>query len=101
MNHSINITAEAVEITVTGRLTFKYHKEYKDFLDDLLKNEVKTFVFDLAGVEFIDSAGLGMLLIAKQKSQAQGTNVLLRRPPDNVKRMLQVAKFDKIFDIQD
>ncbi|MFD2262740.1 STAS domain-containing protein [Lacibacterium aquatile] len=100
MNHAVTVANDAAEITITGRLTFKFHKEYKDFLDDLLKNEVERFIFDLSGVEFIDSAGLGMLLIAKQKAQGQNAQVILRKPPENVKRMLQVAKFDKIFEIE-
>lgn len=100
MNHAVTVAGDTAEITITGRLTFKFHKEYKDFLDELLKNKVERFVFDLAGVEFIDSAGLGMLLIAKQKAQGQSATVILRKPAENVKRMLQVAKFDKIFEIE-
>lgn len=100
MNHAVTVAGDAAEITITGRLTFKFHKEYKDFLDELLKNQVGRFIFDLQGVEFIDSAGLGMLLIAKQKAQGQNATVILRKPPENVKRMLQVAKFDKIFEIE-
>lgn len=100
MNHAVTVAGDTAEITITGRLTFKFHKEYKDFLDELLKNKVDRFVFDLAGVEFIDSAGLGMLLIAKQKAQGQSAAVILRKPAENVKRMLQVAKFDKIFEIE-
>jgi hypothetical protein len=41
-----------------------------------------------------------MLLIAKQKAQVFNAAVVLQRPPENVRRMLEVAKFDKIFTIQ-
>ncbi|WP_170941363.1 STAS domain-containing protein [Elstera cyanobacteriorum] len=100
MQYTVDIKDNSAKIKITGRLTFKFHREYKEFLDELLKNKVGSYEFDLSGVEFIDSAGLGMLLIAKQKAQVFNAAVVLQRPPENVRRMLEVAKFDKIFTIQ-
>lgn len=100
MQHTVDLDDDKARIKIIGRLTFKFHREYRDFLDELLKNKVSTYEFDLSGVEFIDSAGLGMLLIAKQKAQISGASVVLKRPPENVRRMLDIAKFDKIFTIE-
>ena len=58
-------------------------------------------VIDLSQVEFIDSAGLGMLLLARDEGKRKNLDVCLRRPRGQVKRMLEVARFDTMFTIEE
>ena len=50
---------------------------------------------------FIDSAGLGMLLLARDEGKRKNLDVCLRRPRGQVKRMLEVARFDTMFTIEE
>jgi anti-anti-sigma factor len=57
-------------------------------------------VIDLAKVEFIDSAGLGMLLIARDEASKASRQLTLRGPQGQVKRMFAVTRFETLFAIE-
>jgi anti-anti-sigma factor len=57
-------------------------------------------VIDLSKLEFIDSAGLGMLLIARDEAKKAGRNLTLRGPQGQVKRTFSATKFDTLLTIK-
>lgn len=99
MDYNIQVSGNTARITLGGRLTFSHHREYRDVLAKLMSHKAGIYEFDLSGVDFIDSAGLGMLLIAKQHAEAAQAQVVLKNPAEEVQRMLKVAKFEKMFNI--
>ncbi len=99
MDYKINVEGQTARIKLGGRLTFSHHREYRDVLNQLMSHKAQIYEFDLSGVDFIDSAGLGMLLIAKQHAEASSAEVVLKKPAEEVQRMLKVAKFEKMFNI--
>jgi anti-sigma B factor antagonist len=58
-------------------------------------------VLDLAGVEFVDSSGLRVLLEAHQLREADGRSLVLSRPSMAVKRLLDVAGVDGYLVVAD
>lgn len=86
---------KTVTITVDGRFDFLVHKDfrntYKDYDADM------NFRVNLSGTEFLDSSALGMLLLLKKHSS---NNVIIEKPTDEVKRVLTIANFDKVFNIE-
>jgi anti-anti-sigma factor len=54
-------------------------------------NEVDALVLDLAGVSFIDSAGLGSLLSTHQRLNDLGINATIKRPSGAVERVLDAS----------
>lgn len=55
---------------------------------------------DLSGLEFVDSAGLGMLLILKDELSKNSATLILKAPAGQVEKMLQVSHFDRMFEIE-
>jgi anti-anti-sigma factor len=55
---------------------------------------------DLSGVEFIDSAGLGMLLVAHDACKKSGLEFIAKSPKGQVLRTLQIASMGSVFKIQ-
>lgn len=55
---------------------------------------------DLAGVTFVDSTGLGVLVAAHRRAKGAGSRFLLSRPSDNLRAVLRVTHLDSIFDIE-
>jgi anti-anti-sigma factor len=51
-------------------------------------------------LEFIDSAGLGMLLIIRDKLNAKNGSVLLRGSQGQVQKMLKLGNFETLFVIE-
>lgn len=83
-----------------GRFTFVDHGTFKEVVDELLKDNCKHCVLDLSGLEFVDSAGLGMLLIIKDELAKKSATLILKSPTGQVEKMLQVSHFDQMFTIE-
>ena len=61
---------------------------------------VRRVVVDLAGLDFLDVAGLNTLLEANRNLAAHGGRLLLRRPRPMVLRMLGLLGLDDAVEIQ-
>lgn len=56
-------------------------------------------VVDLAGVDFIDSAGMGTLIGLRRRCRAEGGDCVLAAASPTVLRALESADLDQIFRI--
>lgn len=54
---------------------------------------------DLSGVTYMDSSGVASLVEAFQKSRATNVEFTLARVSDQVRKVLMLARLDKIFTI--
>lgn len=100
MDHQIRNLPDGKEIVLAGRLTFADHAGFRDLIALLNEASVKRFVFDLNKVEFVDSAALGMLLLARDTAAGRSIQVVLRGAKDQVKRIMEVARFDTLFTLE-
>jgi anti-anti-sigma factor len=91
--------ADGLVMALRGSFTFKDHHSFRALLD-ALRGAGSRHVLDLSGLEFVDSAALGMLLIADDEARAAGWALTLRRPPPRVARLIEVAAMDSIFTIE-
>lgn len=83
---------ESLELTIAGELdmaaTFKLEPE----LDRLLEEpDVRRVQCDLAGVSFVDSAGLGLLLALRERAQDRGIEMTVVSVSAPVRRILAVS----------
>ncbi|MFA6021291.1 MAG: STAS domain-containing protein [Rhodospirillales bacterium] len=85
---------------LTGRMTFKDHKLFREILHDVANVSFQRVVFDLNQLEFIDSFGVGMLLIVKDAVEHRAKSVVLRKPQGQVEHMVQIAKLSKLFTME-
>ena len=92
-------TADGMVMALRGAFTFKDHNSFRALLD-ALRGGGKRHVFDLSGLEFVDSAALGMLLIADDEARAAGWTLTLRRPTSGVARLMELSAMDSIFVIE-
>ena len=57
-------------------------------------------VIDLAGLQFIDSSGLGVLVGALKRYQAAGRRLSLRSPTPSLQRVLEMTGLAQAFTIE-
>jgi anti-sigma B factor antagonist len=80
------------EVAVTGDLdmagAFKLEPAIERMVSD---TAVERLVVDLAGVEFIDSAGVGSLVATQDRLSDLGIDARFRRPSKAVQRVLDVS----------
>ena len=91
-------TPSATEVRLTGRLEFTDHDRLEDII--ALFAGARRLVLDLSGLEFIDSAGLGMLLILQEEAAQRNVALVVARPRDEVRRSLELARFGDLLAIE-
>lgn len=100
MEYTISNDSAGRMATITGRVTFKEQATFRELINTLFNETSASYVLNLGGVDHIDSAGLGMLLIARKHAQAKSADVILRHPPEGVRMTLDLAKFNELFTIE-
>ena len=86
-------------VALRGRFTFMDHAQFRDIMEHMHEPDIREVVCDMAGVEFIDSAGLGMLLLARDEAQKTNISLVIRNVTGQVKKIFGVAHFDTMFTI--
>ena len=101
MNIQVSRDGSSATLRMEGRLTFEHHQAFKATAYPLLEEpDTKELVIDLGGVTYMDSSSLGMLLLLREKADAKGIKVALRRPGPSVQTILKVVQFDRLFEIR-
>ena len=86
-------------LALSGRLDTETAVDVELSLQDLLAAGERQFIIDLAGIGYVSSAGLRVLLsLAKQLDGGKGTLRLCGLNP-SVKQVFDVAGFSKLFTI--
>jgi anti-anti-sigma factor len=87
-------------VSFSGDLTFTDHMAFREIADRMAVANRKTVVIDLTSLDFVDSAGLGMLLIAREEAANASRTLILRGAKGQVKRMFGLTKFDTLFTVE-
>jgi anti-anti-sigma factor len=83
------------EVRLVGRLDASQCPKALEFLDAM----PAPHVVDLAGLEYISSAGLGVLLKTQKRLIASGRGLRLVNANRHIHDIFRYAGFDKIFEI--
>lgn len=95
---NIDLTASAIHLA--GRFTFAQHDAFQRVVHHLEAGRQPEVRIDLSAVDFIDSAGLGMLLIARDVAREHSVRLVLRGAQGQVAAMLENACFDSLFSLE-
>jgi len=88
-------------LELSDEITLTTLAEVRSRIDALDLRQYKKVVVDLSKVSFLDSSGIGYLVIlVKGVKQAQGA-IALSAPKPMVKKLLASIKVDKFVDIYD
>jgi len=99
MEHQARFEGDQFTLTLSGRITYQDHVTFRSFIETIDSGDVKKVSIELAKADFIDSAGLGMLLLLRDAvSQRQG-RVSLVRPQGQVQRLIDTSRFSALFDV--
>jgi len=86
-------------IDVSGRVVLDVCDQFKGAAIPLIDKGINQVYVDLNNVDFIDSAGLGVLVGLKMTSNKNKARLVLVSPSAGVGDILHVSKLDSIFDI--
>ncbi|MBY0355565.1 MAG: STAS domain-containing protein [Rickettsiales bacterium] len=84
-----------------GRSSFGDYKEMEKLClcIEQSQNPNKSIVIDLSRLDFVDSAGLGLLLLLKEHCERCQVRVSIANPQGQVRKMLEVSRLNELFGL--
>jgi anti-sigma B factor antagonist len=85
---------------LTGRMTLGMRlREIESKISDVAGNGIHKLILDLSGIDFLDSAGLGALMILYGNMKVRGGQLRLVAPGAKVLDVLKLTHTDSILRI--
>lgn len=100
MNISTQVNGSVATIKLAGRFTFAEHRPFREAIKAQIEGNCTALEIDFGMVEYLDSAALGMLLLAREGAANIGKTVSLVNCSGMAKQVLDVANFQKLFAIR-
>ena len=94
-----DISGETITFTLEGVLDTKTSPELAKALEECYES-VKYIIFDFKKLEYITSAGLRALLVAKQEMIKKGGELTVKNVPRDVMTVFKDTGFSKLFNIK-
>lgn len=96
MKVKTEITREGFTIYFEGQACIDFVQQNKNSLVEEIEKHGKVIV-DLGKVEFMDSTGLGLLVILNKKMESTGGELFLRNVPEDVMVLIRTTRLEKRF----
>lgn len=90
----------AVDTTGVIVMTGRFDASQADRARELLGRLNDSAIVDFGGLEYISSAGLGILLATQQRLNKGGKKLTLVRMNGMIRDVFKIARFDLIFEIE-
>lgn len=99
VSQNVSFDGKRVQIKIRGRFDYKVSKDFRDAYSHIPGREGIAYHVDLKDVDFMDSSALGMLLLLREHAKCRGGAVVLEQPSETIDKILRVANFEQLFDI--
>lgn len=99
MRVDIKSRTDTFEARLSDKMLFADSSAFRKLIDEVRQSGCKTCVFDLKALEVIDSAGLGMIMIAIEDARRNGWALTLKNPQGPVLKLLQLSRMDQLLKV--
>lgn len=90
-----------VTVKPAERFDFNSYREFRQRVDEALAMRgIRSLIIDMGQVQYMDSASLGILLYMRDKAKAQSCEVELANCKGAPLEVLQIANFQRIFNMR-
>jgi anti-anti-sigma factor len=86
-------------VTVTGRLDGFGSRQLEESLKEIVRDDTRSVILNLAGVDYLSSAGIRVFLGLKKMLKQRNGNLALVNVQEFPKNVLEMAGFLKVLDI--
>ena len=87
-------------VTLEGELDTAAAAEVENTLQPLYSSDGKDVIIDCAGLEYIASSGLRILISILKGAKATGSKVVLKNMNDDIKSVFKLTGFINIFEVE-
>lgn len=86
-------------IEIDERFDFSSHQHFRDAYCSETTQDL-TYILDLSRTEYMDSSALGMILLLKDHVQLYAGQLIISKPSDTVRKILEIAQFQRLMTIE-
>jgi anti-anti-sigma factor len=86
-------------ITLGNNFTYNDSTHFRESLNNVLARKIARLTIQLFEVHFMDSSGLGMLMVTKNECEARDITLHLSQPKGEIKKLLELTKCYELFSI--
>lgn len=86
-------------VYLTGRLDTDSAEATREVLREAVEHGHGDLALDLAGIDLVDAAGLGVLVSAHRLALRRGRRLLLQRAPALLSRVLAATGLDRVLNV--
>ena len=93
--------SDVLVLSPEGRIDHANSEDFRNGLVPLInrcKSGGERIVLDLAGVDYISSAGLRCFMLAEKQAKAQGGTIVVAAMQPVVKEIFEISRFTLVFD---
>ena len=100
MDITINSPAEEISIIhVFGKFTIEDVNFFKEKTAPIVKDPVKTILANFSDLNYIDSSGIGALILLMNTAKNLNVELVLYNIPKEIHNVFKIAYLDKFFHI--
>lgn len=89
-----------LQICLRGALTGSDEKSFRKVIERAGQKNTESIVLDFTEVDFIDSTGLGLLLLLRDACMGKNVPLSISGVNGQVEKIFSLSKFDLIFSIK-
>jgi anti-sigma B factor antagonist len=97
----IDVARPGRTVLLAGRLDVSTVADVRLALHDAVDRGSADLLVDLAGVEFVDASGLGVLVGTHRRAGRAGRRLVLRNVPDRVLRLLALTRLNRVLHVEE
>jgi anti-anti-sigma factor len=91
---------DGVELGLAGDLDMSATFALEPVLDRLLADRPRELVLDLAGVAFVDSSGLGLLIATYERARNADVELAIAGAGPEIQRVFAIAGLDGVLPVR-
>lgn len=101
MKQQVSIAGDVVTIALTGSVYEEESERLQMTLLEYMEQRYNRFNLLLHTVDYIDSAGLGMLVAMQKRALLAGGEIIIFGLQGAVKELFELSRLDKVFKLQE
>lgn len=100
LNIQIKENDGIIEVLIEGRIDNEGTQQFQDSLDEVLNKSGNKITLDLTKLEFINSSGIGKLLIFYKKARHSGIETEINGISEELFSLFRAIRLDKLIVIK-
>jgi anti-anti-sigma factor len=99
ISSKLSTDGKQLVIVIDERFDFSLHQQFRDAYSNVTAQDI-SYVVDLRQTEYMDSSALGMILLLKDHVQLYAGQLIISKPSDTVRKILEIAQFQRLMVIE-